>query len=206
MESIKLHYDVPGDDFTRAGAASGDVKRTLKQLGISPSVIRNVAVAMYEGEINMVIHAGGGEISGNSITLDLSTLGYENATSVNDITMADGTVLTFGRGSNTKNDPKYYTATGGVRMYANNTLNVKASGKTITGVVLTCDSYNGVDYVGNDTLNGKSGSTTVNPSVSGTTVTFSGFSGAELLITNAYAQSSGGVQLRVKTVTVYYAE
>ncbi len=61
-ESIRLHYDVPGDDFTRAGAASGDVKRTLKQLGVSPNVIRNVAIAMYEGEINMVIHAGGGEI------------------------------------------------------------------------------------------------------------------------------------------------
>ena len=61
-ESIKLHYVVPGDDFTRAGAASGDVKRTLKQLGIAPAVIRNVAIAMYEGEINMVIHAGGGEI------------------------------------------------------------------------------------------------------------------------------------------------
>ncbi|MBR3948925.1 MAG: ATP-binding protein [Clostridia bacterium] len=61
-ESIKLHYVVPGDDFTRAGAASGDVKRTLKQLGISPNAIRNVAIAMYEGEINMVIHAGGGEI------------------------------------------------------------------------------------------------------------------------------------------------
>ena len=61
-ESIKLHYDVPGDDFTRAGAASGDVKRTLKSLGVSPSVIRNVSIAMYEGEINMVIHADGGEI------------------------------------------------------------------------------------------------------------------------------------------------
>ncbi len=61
-DSIKLHYVVPGDDFTRAGAASGDVKRTLKQLGISPEAIRNVAIAMYEGEINMVIHAGGGEI------------------------------------------------------------------------------------------------------------------------------------------------
>jgi len=62
MDSIKLHYVVPGDDFTRAGAASGDVKRNLKTLGISPSVIRNVSIAMYEGEINMVIHACGGEI------------------------------------------------------------------------------------------------------------------------------------------------
>ena len=59
-DSIKLQYVVPGDDFTRAGAASGDVKRNLKALGISPSVIRNVSIAMYEGEINMVIHAGGG--------------------------------------------------------------------------------------------------------------------------------------------------
>ena len=59
-DSIKLHYDVSGTDFTRAGAASSDVKRTLKQLGVSPEAIRNVAIAMYEGEINMVIHAGGG--------------------------------------------------------------------------------------------------------------------------------------------------
>lgn len=62
MDSIKLNYKVPGDDFTRAGAASGDVKRTLKELGIAPMTIRNVSIAMYEGEINMVIHAGGGEI------------------------------------------------------------------------------------------------------------------------------------------------
>ena len=60
--SIKLHYDVPGDDFTRAGEASGLVTRTLKQLCFSPDVIRRVAIAMYEGEINMVIHAGGGQI------------------------------------------------------------------------------------------------------------------------------------------------
>lgn len=56
-----MHYVVPGDDFTRAGEASSDVKRKLKQLGYSPAAIRRVAIAMYEGEINMVIHAGGGE-------------------------------------------------------------------------------------------------------------------------------------------------
>ncbi|MBQ7860757.1 MAG: ATP-binding protein [Clostridia bacterium] len=79
MDSIKLHYDVPGDDFTRAGAASGDVKRNLKTLGISPSVIRNVSIAMYEGEINMVIHAGGGvidvEITENEIIMTLADKG-----------------------------------------------------------------------------------------------------------------------------------
>lgn len=59
--NIRLHYDVPGDDFSRAGEASSAVKRKLKQLGFQPDVIRRVAIAMYEGEINMVIHAGGGE-------------------------------------------------------------------------------------------------------------------------------------------------
>ena len=58
---LTLRYEVPGDDFTRAGEASSDVKRKLKQLGYNPEAIRKVAVAMYEGEINMVIHAGGGE-------------------------------------------------------------------------------------------------------------------------------------------------
>lgn len=78
-ESIKLHYVVPGNDFTRAGAASGDVKRTLKQLGVSSTATRNVAIAMYEGEINMVIHAGGGEIdveiTENEINMVLSDKG-----------------------------------------------------------------------------------------------------------------------------------
>lgn len=60
---VVLKYTVPGDDFTRAGEASGSVKKALKKLGVSPDVIRKVAIAMYEGEINMVIHANGGEIT-----------------------------------------------------------------------------------------------------------------------------------------------
>lgn len=62
MSNLKLHYNVPGDDFTRAGEASGSVKRTLKDLGFSPEMIRKVVIALYEAEINLVIHAGGGEI------------------------------------------------------------------------------------------------------------------------------------------------
>ena len=58
-----LHFEVPGDDFTRAGEASAAVKRTLKQLGFPSDAIRRVAIAMYEGEINMVIHAHGGTVT-----------------------------------------------------------------------------------------------------------------------------------------------
>lgn len=60
MSAIHLHYDVSGDDFTRAGEASGSVKKRLKSLGYDPDAIRRVAIAMYEAEINMVIHAEGG--------------------------------------------------------------------------------------------------------------------------------------------------
>lgn len=61
-DAITYHYMVPGDDFTRAGEASGSIKGVLKKLGIPPEMVRKVAISMYEGEINMVIHAGGGEI------------------------------------------------------------------------------------------------------------------------------------------------
>ncbi len=57
---LKLHFDVDGDDFTSAGEASADVKKRLRLMGYDPEIIRRVSIAMYEGEINMVIHAGGG--------------------------------------------------------------------------------------------------------------------------------------------------
>ena len=59
-ESITFRYEIPGDDFTRAGEASSDIKNKLKMMGVSNTVVRKVAIAMYEGEINMVIHAYGG--------------------------------------------------------------------------------------------------------------------------------------------------
>ena len=62
MEEVKLHYDVNAYDFTCAGEASGKLKRSLKDLGFDASIVRNVAIAVYEAEINMVIHAEGGVI------------------------------------------------------------------------------------------------------------------------------------------------
>ncbi len=59
---LSLSYTVVPDDFSRAGEASSDVKNTLKQLGVPPDIIRKVSISLYEGEINMVIHANGGKI------------------------------------------------------------------------------------------------------------------------------------------------
>lgn len=61
MSSLHLEYDVVGNNFATAGSASNEVKSILKKLGIDSQSIRKVAIAMYEGEINMVIHAGGGK-------------------------------------------------------------------------------------------------------------------------------------------------
>lgn len=59
-DSLVFHFTIDGNDFTSAGQASVQVKRNLRQLGLDSETIRRVSVAMYEGEINMVIHAGGG--------------------------------------------------------------------------------------------------------------------------------------------------
>jgi anti-sigma regulatory factor (Ser/Thr protein kinase) len=59
-EPIRITYEVDGEDFMSAGTASTDMKRVLRQLGLDSEIIRRAAIAMYEGEINMVIHAHGG--------------------------------------------------------------------------------------------------------------------------------------------------
>ncbi len=55
------HYDISGTDFSVAGEASSNFKVVLKKLGISPDIVRRVSIAMYEAEINTVVHGGGGE-------------------------------------------------------------------------------------------------------------------------------------------------
>lgn len=77
MDSIRLTYEVEGGDLIQAGEASAQVKQALRRLGFDPDTIRRAAVCMYEGEINMVIHANGG-----TATVDI---GLEDIT----ITLAD---------------------------------------------------------------------------------------------------------------------
>ena len=59
MPNIHYQYIVDGEDFTRAGEASSSLKQTLKLMNLDADIIRRCAIAMYEGEINMVIHANG---------------------------------------------------------------------------------------------------------------------------------------------------
>ncbi|MBQ2710677.1 MAG: ATP-binding protein [Clostridia bacterium] len=61
MSSLHLEYEVEGNNFVSAGQATEKVKFCLKGMGINPADIRRIAIAMYEAEINMVIHANGGK-------------------------------------------------------------------------------------------------------------------------------------------------
>ena len=60
--AMKLHYDILKDDFSRAGEASSKIKNMLRQLAIDANILRRIAIATYEAEINLVIHSMGGTI------------------------------------------------------------------------------------------------------------------------------------------------
>ncbi|MBR3730578.1 MAG: ATP-binding protein [Bacteroidales bacterium] len=59
---MHLEYQVYEADFVNAGAASSAIKKTLKQLNVSPQIIKRVVVALYEAEVNAIAHAYGGMI------------------------------------------------------------------------------------------------------------------------------------------------
>ncbi|MEG2082450.1 MAG: ATP-binding protein [Oscillospiraceae bacterium] len=117
MEPIIYTYTVPGDDFTRAGEASADLKNKLKVMGIAGGALRNVSISLYEGEINLAIHAGGGSITAKVYPdkVDLSL--DDNGPGIADISLAmkegyssaDDTVrsLGFGAGMGLPNMKKY---------------------------------------------------------------------------------------------------
>ena len=83
-----LKYQVPGDDFTRAGEASSSLKNTLRMLGVDNAAIRKVSIAMYEGEINMVIHADGGQIEAVITDEDILMTLSDTGPGIEDISLA----------------------------------------------------------------------------------------------------------------------
>lgn len=87
-EPLNLHFDVDGENFTSAGEASVQVKKTLRQMGFPPEVIRRVSIAMYEGEINMVIHAGGGKADVNVYPEKIEIILADTGPGIADIPLA----------------------------------------------------------------------------------------------------------------------
>ena len=87
-DKLTFQYTISGDDFTRAGEASSSIKNKLKQLGVDDTAIRKTAIAMYEGEINMVIHADGGTISVSISDTAIEMILSDQGPGIKDITKA----------------------------------------------------------------------------------------------------------------------
>lgn len=88
MDKVNFHFDIDGDNFTSAGEASVRIKKVLREMGFSSEVIRRVSVAMYEGEINMVIHANGGSADVNVWCDRIEIILADNGPGIADIELA----------------------------------------------------------------------------------------------------------------------
>ncbi len=87
-EALNFHFLVDGNDFTSAGQASIQIKKNLRRLGLDPETIRRVSIAMYEGEINMVIHAHGGEADVNVFEDYIEIILKDNGPGIENIELA----------------------------------------------------------------------------------------------------------------------
>lgn len=85
---MHFEYKVFGGDFTRAGFASSEVKKILKQLNVDFRIIKRIVVALYEAEVNIVAHAYEGviyvDITSDKIALKL----VDKGPGIPDITLA----------------------------------------------------------------------------------------------------------------------
>ncbi|MCI5855546.1 MAG: hypothetical protein SPI57_06935 [Prevotella sp.] len=123
--------------------------------------------------------------SSETVTCNLGEYGWENATEPKVVTLSDGTTISFAQeGGN--NAPKYYEASKGVRMYALNSMTITGT-KAIAAVKLICDAYQGTNYVGNELL-------------------YTAVDGNTWKVVNDHTVNTGGVQLRVKTIEITYAQ
>ena len=183
-----------GDDVVVCG-------RVTNYMGNTPETAQGkawlVSMKHNEGGDTPGGDTPGGEVSGNSITVDFSSMGYENAQDVSTVTLSDGTTLSFGAGTN-KNAPKYYNSGTSIRMYPTNTLTVRAaSGKTIASIDITCSANNAEGQV-----TASSGTVSVNDM----TVTISAINSASTTITNTHTGTGAASQLRISKMVIIYAE
>ena len=116
-EYVNFHFDIDGENFTSAGEASVRIKKNLREMGFSPEIIRRVSVAMYEGEINMVIHANGGTADVNIFFDHIDIILADKGPGISDIELAmqegystapeDVRSLGFGAGMGLPNMKRY---------------------------------------------------------------------------------------------------
>ena len=144
----------------------------------------NMTKSIAENVITFV----SGTPANTPVSVDLNAQGWANQAIPTTVTLEDGTTIDFSKGEG-GTDPKFYTATKGVRCYAKNTITIKSTSKNIAKVVVTCDTYlqNNVLQIGNEQLYAAKNDKTVT-------------------ICNEWTGTSGGTQLRAQKLDIYYAQ
>ena len=203
-----------GADFTSeadltVGATvivKGKLKKYVKDGNVTPEIYQNNQIVYIDG--------GGtpsepsdpttpGDITGNTITVAMSSFGLANAADLTTLPLADGTTLSFSIGSNDRNSPKYYTAgNGSARMYPGNTMTINAGQKTITAIKIVCNEYSGTLY----NASGNITSGDITPTIDGVNLVYNNIRTSSITLTNSNSGSGAATQLRMETLIITYAE
>ncbi len=145
--------------------------------------------------------------AGESITIQAANMKFEDTKPATSYTYTDGTVITFGQGEGTT-PPAYYGPNyAAVRLYAKNTMIIKAK-KTIVSVsIKTTDGFKGKLYNGNDKAYMLNGTAQVPiKKVNDTNVKFEPLSNSTVTLVNDFTENKGGTQLRISAITITYAK
>ena len=145
---------------------------------------------------------GGGEASGNTLTVAVSSFGLDNQTKLSTLTLSDGTTLTFDGGGN-NNSPAYYTAGNGtIRMYPKNSCVINAGSKKISAIEIVCNEYNGTLYNASGNVSAGGSKMTID----GTSLKASNMNASSVTVSNIAEGSGAATQLRMETLKITYVE
>ncbi len=148
----------------------------------------------------------GGEVSGASISIAAADFGFEDKGAATQKTLSDGTKIVFDKGEGSTAPAYYGGSYASVRIYAKNTVTITASKKIVKIEIETTDSSGSTKYNGNDMAYADGGSKVSIKKESDTKVSFSNLSASTVKIVNDHSEAKGGTQLRIKTLTITYAE
>lgn len=87
-EAIEVERGIAGGDFANAGAGASEIKRVIKKLAIPPQVVRRVAVACFEAEVNVTVYAKEGTISARITPLCIHVTVADKGPGIPDIEQA----------------------------------------------------------------------------------------------------------------------
>lgn len=173
----------------------------------TPEVTTGSRIISINGKTSGSSEGGNtGEVAGD-VTMKASEMGFTAKGIATKATMSDGTVLTFSKGEGS-NDPVYYDGNyASVRLYAKNTLTISSKKKIAKIVITTTAGYGTTLYNGNDEAYAEYGSKKVSiKKDNDTQVSFTGLNGETIVIVNDYSTNKGGVQLRISSITITYAD